>query len=225
MDNPKLKNNAQVTLEFALAFIIVVVLMLSGFQIWLNLNQYFVEDSKTHQTWRKEKSSWGANYSTVSGQPPADVSVEVDQAYKDLESIQKCGLVEETSGCAISEETRQYAVSLYSRKIESTQKVEAQREVVSALEDVVDTLGTAYETSPGCIFLRECLESDEWWDDWWCEWIVGQMNPQCNTINEGYRSAYQSLEEQRGVLSAYEAELAEANRQIDALWPQIACCF
>ncbi|MBU1929559.1 MAG: hypothetical protein KKD79_06870 [Candidatus Omnitrophica bacterium] len=161
MDDPTLKKS-QVSLEFILGFIAILLLFVGSFNIWLEVNDKFITENKDYQSQRLVSGQ-----GNFSGSQPPGVDVESPQV--DDETMQKiinimlcgcccisdCGTQQEVTFC-IDDGTKQRAKDLYIEQYQLKIKVDTYTDVDKATIDALASLRAAYDLIPWCSQCCQC---------------------------------------------------------------------
>lgn len=142
MDNPALKKaQGQVSIEFILGFIAILLLFIGGFNIWLGLNNTFVTETKNYQS---ERLASGQGNITIPGGDVINATpIELDDAtLNKILKIQACDCIDD----ALKNE----AVNLYTQQYILHVKVDTYTDVINSLNDSIAGMKNAYNQIPWC---------------------------------------------------------------------------
>lgn len=162
MENRAIKGiKAQVILEFALGFIIVLLLAVGGFRIWAGLNDKLVEENTDYQAQRVESGSGNITLSTI-GAVPFNLTNVDEPTMNKIQAIQQCD--------CISDVFKNSAINLYFKQYELKVEIDAYKETIKSLKESLAGLQKSWEAIPWCS--RCCLcevlcrgECAEWSED------------------------------------------------------------
>ncbi len=140
MDNPAIKK-AQVSIEFILGFVAVLLLFIGGFNIWLGLNNTFVTETTDYQADRLESGQGNVTIPQV-GPGNATMPSVNDTNLDMILDIQVCDCINDT----IKDE----AIDLYTQQYALQTQVDAYSDVVDSLEQAIVDMKAAYNEIPWC---------------------------------------------------------------------------
>lgn len=161
MDDPKLKKS-QVSLEFILGFIAILLLFVGSFNIWLGVNNSFVTENKDYQSQRLASGQGNITIPSLPGVPGTIPNVDDETMQKIIKiltcgccCISSCGTPQEEQLC-ISDATKQRAVDLYTQQYKLKIQIDTYTEVAKGLTQSLASLRAGYNAIPWCSDCCEC---------------------------------------------------------------------
>jgi hypothetical protein len=266
MDNPTLKRS-QVSLEFALAFIVILLLFIGGFKLWQDLNQRFIKDTTDYQAQRLASGSLEGDI-TIPQDPPSEVEKPGlpetdDPMLKKIIKIRLC--------TCIDEKLKKQAIDLYTKEYELDTKIQDYKDAIANLEEAKASMQDAYNQIPWCqcccLCTIECYyciynpktgSRDCGYSYTYETCCQGSLANQCAScpsrrwscrrgyyarcisirknpnhehtqyrqqIQDSIDNTQEEIDKNQTTLDGYIAEKQSVDSQLEAIAPEIACCW
>jgi hypothetical protein len=251
MDNPTLKRS-QVSLEFALAFIVILLLFIGGFKLWEGLiNQGFIKDTTKYQAERLAAGSLEGDIPI-----PQDTPTEVEKPHIPKTDDPRLNKIIELQLCTcIDEKLKKQAIDLYTKEYELDTKIQQYKDAIANLEEAKASMQDAYNLIPWCRCCCLCtIRCRGYIYETCCRGSLGNQCVSCPSrrwpcddsydgrcisirknpnhdhtqyrqqIQDGIDNAQEEIDKNQTTLDGYIAEKETVDSQIQAIEPEIACC-